>query len=199
MLNRLKIHQKISFTFILIALIGAWLWLNTHTPSPADALKRPPDATIEQLLATTDVRQGLLASLNDNDELERWQSRLLDAAEQVGYTESQLTFLEGQRGIDYLQFRAKRLAFDRDMQMALLAGQAFEPIAAMYPEAEDLFEVTQQLFEARNHAIDLATQTLIDASRDDTGSPTLSYAAANQYALTLWQQRQRSATEAKTR
>jgi hypothetical protein len=83
------------------------------------------------------------------------------------------------------------------MQAALLAGQAFEPIVANYPEAQDLFVVAQRLFEARNDAIDLATKTLIDASRDESGTPTLSYAAANQHALQLWQQRQQTTTEAK--
>ncbi len=198
MTNRLKKQHLILLGVAVCGAIAIWLLSNGQQHSGTERAEGLPAVTIEQLIATSDVQQGLLEAENDRDALEKWQEQILDAARQVGYNEQQLTFLSGERGLDYLQFRAKRLAFNRDMQAALLAGQAFEPIVANYPEAQDLFAVAQRLFEARNDAIDLATKTLIDASRDESGTPTLSYAAANQHALQLWQQRQQMTTEAKT-
>ncbi|MDM7861107.1 hypothetical protein QTP81_10910 [Alteromonas sp. ASW11-36] len=149
-----------------------------------------PQLTIEQLLTASDVEQGIVRAFknNDMDALERWQERILAAARQVGYEDPQLVFLDGQRGLDYLQFQAKRRMFLQAVEQAYYLGEAFEPLAGRYPEAADLFPKTQQLFANRNATLEAMTEALLEANRESNEEP-LSYAQANAQALVEWQRR----------
>ncbi|WP_100641702.1 hypothetical protein [Alteromonas facilis] len=148
-----------------------------------------PQILLEELFNASDVQAGLLEALtlNDDDLFESWQSRLIDAAISVGYKQQQLHFLEGDKGIDYLRFRASRWAFQREIDEAYSAGEAFEPIAAKYPQAKDLLPAVQALFEARDQTLDSIAEVLIEAQKNENDGARLNVQEANAQALALWQ------------
>ncbi|WP_100658289.1 hypothetical protein [Alteromonas flava] len=182
-----------SSRFLLLFLIILATFIITVIIKQPSQPSQPsqPALSVETLFAASDVRAGLKEAFEHHDEnaFMHWQEQLLTAALQVGYKEEQLRFLSGDRGLEYIKFRAARMLFQEAIEKAYVSGDAFEPIAARYPQAEDLFADVQAMFTARNQTLDGIATALLQAAKDDPSLGSLTLQQAQQHALELWQQK----------
>lgn len=160
-----------------------------------------PVIGLETILTVSDVQQALMeaASSGNEAQIEKWQSQILLVAKEAGYAAEELDFLAGAQGVEYLRFRGVRLLFQRDVKQAYRSGEGLGDLFRRYPEAEDWFQQTEQLFVQRDQIIQSIAQTLIDSSQSlsqpQTQQGALSVEEAQRAALQIWRERNGTVTQ----
>ncbi|MFC4699528.1 hypothetical protein ACFO4O_05080 [Glaciecola siphonariae] len=153
-----------------------------ETSSQAQAASEvQPLLSLNELLSADDVKLALAqASLaQDQEALVMWQSRLIDAGEQVNLKSSEMNLLKGEQGLVFLSFQGMKTNYQNDFEKAFFEFGDVDQVYARYPAFESLHQQSKELVEKRDALIDTAARSLQDEG--------LTQEQAMQQARSQWQ------------
>ena len=185
-----RLQNKSPYLYILIAVVLTailYVVIDWFTqPRQLESSVSPSGVTMTQLLSVPEVTEKALFSVvEDNPKiLLEVQAELVETAEKLGFSDSQLSFLASGPLLDYLRYHAKREMFNAAVHHAYINLENIDDIKAQYPEAKDLFKEAEQLIIRRNQLIEQIALSL--ANQDGLPIPTKAHF---QEAATLWRQK----------
>ena len=136
-------RQSLIFAvvFILCFVTGLGLWLKT-APDPRNYPDVEPSITYLDILTNPEFVEILAIAVKNGDQqgVEMLQERALEIGEVAGLPEDQMALIRGQRGLSYLNYRAKRILFNQAFTYRFNNLMDISPLKRQYPEAADLYD-----------------------------------------------------------
>ncbi|MDO6693360.1 hypothetical protein Q4574_08690 [Aliiglaciecola sp. 3_MG-2023] len=137
------------------------------------------------ILNNDEFKQSMQQAVENNDlELAKsLQKRAIEIAEAANLPDTEMSLISGDNGLRFMQFLASRQLFVDKFQKYYLSFKDIQQLKRDYPEAQDLFERSDQLIDKRDKQI----QALAEQLAQESGEEVEMYV---QLAKEQWQERQ---------
>ncbi|GAB2683564.1 hypothetical protein [Aliiglaciecola aliphaticivorans] len=137
------------------------------------------------ILNNDEFKQSMQQAVENNDmELAKsLQKRAIEIAEAANLPDTEMSLISGDNGLRFMQFLASRQLFVDKFQKYYLSFKDIQQLKRDYPEAQDLFERSDELIDKRDKQI----QALAEQLAQESGEEVEMYV---QLAKEQWQERQ---------
>lgn len=172
--------KRIKYFLVVTALMLA-VWLlhlsntsvsNSNASNDNDVekslVRAEPGITFMDILNAADLKAGALAAVKSGDKqaLLDWQQKAVEVGLAANLPEQDMKFLAGERGLDFMRFRARRTLFYQDFERYYYGLKDITPLKQAYPEASGLFAKADEMISQRDIAIDDIARELAGSSGD---------------------------------
>lgn len=135
----------------------------TITEATNNATEQVPLLTISELLNAADVKQALAeASATDNQQsLRKWQTILLNAADEVNLDVNERRLISGANGLKYLAFQGMKSNYQAAFEQAFVAFEDVDAVYRDYPAFEQLHQRSSELVAQRDALVASVAEQLV--------------------------------------
>jgi superfamily I DNA and RNA helicase len=177
--------MKVLWAAIIIVLAGLGFWYSqpSEQVTDTDVTQVVPVISRQDILEASDLVAGVKQAVRQQDDaaVKQWLEKAIALAKEAGLPKEDISYLQSDMAVNYLEFHAKRSLFNDAVEQAYYDLYDIEPLKIQYPEAQDLFAKADQLVADRDKLIQQIAAEL--AQGEDTDEQTL------QAARQLWKQR----------
>ncbi|MEP7702780.1 hypothetical protein [Paraglaciecola sp. 25GB23A] len=177
--------MKVLWAAIIIVLAGLGFWYSqpSEQVTDTDVNQVVPVISRQDILEASDLVAGVKQAVRQQDDAAVKQSleKAIALAKEAGLPQEDISYLQSDMAVNYLEFHAKRSLFNDAVEQAYYDLYDIEPLKIQYPEAQDLFAKADQLVADRDKIIQQIAAEL--AQGESTDEQTL------QAARQLWKQR----------
>ncbi|MFA3792055.1 hypothetical protein AB6T38_13130 [Aliiglaciecola sp. SL4] len=189
--------KKLSFAIVLVvvAIIVVVQFSDSVKPtlstsdstdhSEAEQTPSIKQFSYNDILQNDEFRLGMQQAVENNDIAlaQSLQQRAIEIGEAANLPDNEMSLISGENGLRFMQFLASRQLFVDKFQEYYLSFKDIQPLKDDYPEAQDLFERSEQLVEKRDKQIRGLAEQLAQESGEDVELYL-------QLAKQQWQERQ---------
>jgi hypothetical protein len=177
--------MKVLWAAIIIVLAGLGFWYSqpSEQVTDTDVNQVVPVISRQDILEASDLVAGVKLAVRQQDDaaVKQWLEKAITLAKEAGLPQEDISYLQSDMAVNYLEFHAKRSLFNDAVEQAYYDLYDIEPLKIQYPEAQDLFAKADQLVADRDKIIQQIAAEL--AQGENTDEQTL------QAARQLWKQR----------
>jgi hypothetical protein len=177
--------MKVLWAAIIIVLAGLGFWYSqpSEQVTDTDVNQVVPVISRQDILEASDLVAGVKLAVRQQDDaaVKQWLEKAITLAKEAGLPQEDISYLQSDMAVNYLEFHAKRSLFNDAVEQAYYDLYDIEPLKIQYPEAQDLFAKADQLVADRDKIIQQIAAEL--AQGESTDEQTL------QAARQLWKQR----------
>tara|TARA_R110002167_G_scaffold361000_1_gene578869 strand:+ start:3231 stop:3779 length:549 start_codon:yes stop_codon:yes gene_type:complete len=177
--------MKVLWAAIIIVLAGLGFWYSqpSEQVTDTDVNQVVPVISRQDILEASDLVAGVKQAVRQQDDaaVKQWLEKAIALAKEAGLPQEDISYLQSDMAVNYLEFHAKRSLFNDAVEQAYYDLYDIEPLKIQYPEAQDLFAKADQLVADRDKIIQQIAAEL--AQGENTDEQTL------QAARQLWKQR----------
>lgn len=177
--------MKVLWAAIIIVLAGLGFWYSqpSEQVTDTDVNQVVPVISRQDILEASDLVAGVKQAVRQQDDaaVKQWLEKAIALAKEAGLPQEDISYLQSDMAVNYLEFHAKRSLFNDAVEQAYYDLYDIEPLKIQYPEAQDLFAKADKLVADRDKLIKQIAAEL--AQGEDTDEQTL------QAARQLWKQR----------
>lgn len=143
--------------FLAVVLILGSLWLFQDNTRQSNTAQTPAEPSISYLdiLNHPEFEVGVINALRENNqnEIKRLQARAVEIGILANLSVDEMSLLQGDRGLKFIQFNAKRKMFMDDFSYLYNQLLPIDKLKESYPEAADLFARADKLIAQRDQNI----------------------------------------------
>ena len=149
----------IFLSLIVVAAIGFWV---TDDDMPAPPAHVTPSITYLDILKNPEFKQRLVLAVKSGDdvELKTLQEKAIEIGVAAGLSEQEMALISGQRGLNFMRYRAKREMFEQAFIYRYNNLMDLQPLEHQFPEASDLFHKALETAARRDALIVEIAKTL---------------------------------------
>lgn len=161
-----------ALLFILIGLASVFAMVAFYqfdeTVDPASPLTDDiivPSISYLDILNNPEFKSGIVSAIRDSnlENMYALQSKALEIATAANLGEEELSLLRGDKGLNFMIFRAKRQIFMEDFTYLYNQLLPIDGLKQRYPEATDMFARADELIAKRDASIEQIARELAGA------------------------------------
>ena len=154
----------ISLSLVAVAGIGIFV---TEKDTPTSTTKVVPSISYLDIFNNQEFKQRLVLAVKSGDDLElkTLQQKAEEIAHAAGLPQEQMALIRGQRGLNFMIYRAKREMFEQAFVYRYNNLMDIRPLEQHFPEAQDLYQKALETVSKRDALIVEIAKTL--ANGDD--------------------------------
>lgn len=166
-----SVKKALVVLILLFVVVFSWFaYLSDDAVERGDVLAHAPVITVMEILHARDLQAGIKTAVADNNDeaITSWMQEALKVGEAAGLSKDDINYLTSSQAQNYVVFNAKRQLFNDAFEKRYFALKGMGNLKSEYPEAQDLFERTEQLLLKRDAIIE---QMAVALSGSETPSP----------------------------
>ena len=149
--------MKVLWAAIIIVLAGLGFWYSqpSEQVTDTDVNQVVPVISRQDILEASDLVAGVKQAVRQQDDaaVKQWLEKAIALAKEAGLPQEDISYLQSDMAVNYLEFHAKRSLFNDAVEQAYYDLYDIEPLKIQYPEAQDLFAKADQLVADRDKII----------------------------------------------
>lgn len=170
-----KLVSGLILVAIAAVLIGIWYLKQTSPeliPPPVSKIQSETEIrsfSYQDILNNPEFRTEMQNAVRnfDQQKAEKLQEKALEIAMAAQLPPNEINLIKGERGLDYMQFLAKRQLFLSGFERRYRQLKGINDIKALYPEANDLFARSDRLITQRDEEIQAIAYELAEGGSID--------------------------------